>query len=67
MEGKGLVGKYGSPGGSNFIGKKCLKFLEPTILVQNTVSIVPIIGEYKGLSEIQVIETDRNVRYTELF
>lgn len=67
MEGKGLVSKYGSPGGSYFIGKKCLKFLEPTIMVQNTVSIVPIIGEYKGLSEIQATESDKNVIYTELF
>jgi hypothetical protein len=67
MEVKGMVSKFGPPGGLGFIGKKCLKFLEPINLVQNTVSIVPIIGEYKGLSEIQLSETDRNVRYTEVF
>lgn len=67
MEVKGMMNKFGPPGGSGFIGKKCLKFLEPMNWVQNTVSIVPIIGEYKGLSEIQGSETDRNVRYTELF
>jgi hypothetical protein len=67
MEGKGILSKFGPPGGSHFIGKKCLKFLEPGILVQNTVSIVPIIGEYKVLSEINMDETGRNIRYTELF
>jgi hypothetical protein len=67
MEGKGILSKFGPPGGSHFIGKKCLKFLEPEMLVQNTVSIVPIIGEYKGLSEINTDETGRNVRLTEFF
>ena len=36
--------------GSHFIGNKCQKFIESRIEPQNTVSIVPIIGEYSGLS-----------------
>ena len=67
MEGKGVLSKNGPLGGSYFIGKKCLKFLGSVQPTHNTVSIVPIIGEYKGLSETKVNETGRNVRLIELF
>ena len=50
MEIKGMVDKIGYPGRTHFIGKKCLKFLEPNFQLKNTVSIVPIIGEYRILS-----------------
>lgn len=67
MEVKGMMDKIGLQEGSIFIGKKCQKFLVSAQPIQNTVSIVPIIGEYKGLSGIQGNELGRNIMYTELF
>jgi len=67
MELQGMKGKIGFQEGSYFIGKKCQKFLVSVQPMQNTVSIVPIIGEYKGLSAIESTGLGRNIRYIEVF
>ncbi len=49
MEVKGMMDRIDPVDGLDFIGRKCLKFLEPQAQNKKTVSIVPIIGEYRSL------------------
>lgn len=53
----------------DFIGMKCLKFLESRIQIKNTVSIVPIIGGYKSLSgsKESELETETDKIFPEIF